>query len=390
MSTIQPTNGTVENADTRPTVLHYLYNLGGGGAEAMLMNLIESLDRTQFRMVVVAVHAAPWPDHVRRLIEAGAVLHELGSVSLAKLRHVLRAERPEIVQTWMQQADFVGGWMARLAGIRRIIWSIHSLEIFCDQQCGPFKNALYRATFALSSRVIPVRIVSCSAAAIDVHAATGYPRHKMQRIPNGIDADRFVPDCEIARNTRQRLNLPVDAPVIGYVGRFHEAKDFPTLLRAAKIMQAREPRTHFLLCGGLESELSPEERRLLGQLPAPDQVRFESFRDDIWTIHPALDVFTLSSRTEAAPLSILEAMACGVPCVVTDVGDCASLLGGMGRVVPARSPDSLAKAWEDTLNFTPEERVETGRRSRARVLDQFTIARSAGQYARLYDGLLSM
>lgn len=382
--------------DQRPTVLHFAYSIGGGGAEAMLMNLAESLDPAQFRSVVVAINAKPWPHHLKRLHEAGVAVHDLEGTAylnpqtLARLRNVLRAERPDIVQTWMHHADLVGGWAARLSGVRNIVWSIHCREIHRNHGESDRKLAFFRRALSLSSRFIPKRIISCSAAAIEDHAAIGYPRAKMRWIPNGINADRFVPDTDAALDTRAELRLPPNAPVIGYVGRFHEMKDLSTFLRAAAILQTRIPDARFVLCGGVEVEMSAEQRELLAQLPHPKQVRFESFRADPWRLYPALNVFSLASRTEACPMTIMEAMSCGVPCVTTDVGDCARLLEGVGRVVPVRDPAALANAWEQTLRLGASAREELAKQSRQRVLERFTITHAARQYAETYAQLMEV
>lgn len=382
--------------DRRPVVLHFAYTLGGGGAEAMLMNLATSLDPAQFRSVVVAVNARPWPHHLKRLHEAGVDVHDLEGTAflrretLARLRAVLRRERPDIVQTWMHHADFVGGWAARLAGVRNVVWSIHCREIHRNPGESVRKVALFRRALAFSSRFIPTRIISCSAAAIEDHTALGYPRAKMRWIPNGIDADRFVSDTDAALDTRAELKLPPNAPVIGYVGRFHEMKDLPTFLRAAALLQSRVPAAHFVLCGGVEVEMSPAERELLAQLPSRNQVRFESFRPDPWRLYPALSVFSLSSRTEACPMTVIEAMSCGVPCVTTDVGDCGRLLEGVGQTVPMHDHAALANAWEQTLRLDASARAEVAARSRQRVLERFTIMQAARQYAETYAQLMEV
>ncbi|MFN0075630.1 MAG: glycosyltransferase [Prosthecobacter sp.] len=382
--------------DQRPTVLHFAYSIGGGGAEAMLVNLVETLDPAQFRSVVVAINAKPWPHHAQRLRAAGAVLHDLEGTAflhretLAKLRNVLRTERPDIVQTWMHHADLIGGWAARLAGVRKIVWSIHCREIHRNHGESNHKTALFRRALALSSRFIPSRIISCSAAAIEDHAAIAYPRSKMQWIPNGIDADRFVPDTDAGLDTRAELRLPPNAPVIGYVGRFHEMKDLPTFLRAAAILQTRMPKAHFVFCGGVGVEFNAAEREAFARIPHRDQVRFDSFRPDPWRLYPALNVFSLSSRTEACPMTIIEAMSCGVPCVTTDVGDCARLLEGVGRVVPPHDPEALANAWEQTLRLDAAARDGIAKQSRQRVLERFTIAKAAHQYAETYAQLMEV
>ncbi len=382
--------------DQRPVVLHFTYSIGGGGAEAMLLNLAESLDPAQFRTVVVAINARPWPHQLKRLHEAGVDVHDLESTTylnprtLARLHAVLRAERPDIVQTWTHHADLVGGWAAKLAGVRNIVWSIHCREIHRNPGDSDSKMAFFRRALALSSRFIPKRIISCSATAIEDHAAIGYPRAKMRWIPNGIDAERFVPDTDAGLDTRAELKLPPSAPVIGYVGRFHEMKDLATFLRAACILQTQVPDAYFVFCGGVEVQMNEVERELLAQLPQPQQVRFDSFRADPWRLYPALNVFSLSSRTEACPMTVMEAMSCGVPCVTTDVGDCARLLEGVGQVVPVRDPAALASAWEQTLKLGATAREEIALQSRQRVLEKFTIAHAAGQYAETYAKLVEV
>ncbi|MFO1484352.1 MAG: glycosyltransferase [Verrucomicrobiaceae bacterium] len=382
--------------DKRPVVLHFAYTIGGGGAEAMLMNLATSLDPALFRSVVVAVNARPWPHHLKRLHEAGVDVHDLEGTAfldretLARLRRILRKERPDIVQTWMHHADLVGGWSARLAGVKNIVWSVHCREIHRNPGDGPYKTALFRRALAFTSRFIPSRIISCSAVAIEDHVKLGYPRSKMRWIPNGIDSERFKPDTDAALDTRAELKLPPNAPVIGYVGRFHEMKDLATFLRAAALLQTCVPDAYFVFCGGVEVEMSVTERELLAQLPRRDQVRFESFRPDPWRLYPALNVFSLSSRTEACPMTVLEAMSCGVPCITTDVGDCGRLLEGAGQTVPMHDPAALANAWEQTLRLGPMARLEVAQRSRQRVLEHFTSTHAARRYAETYEQLLEV
>jgi glycosyltransferase involved in cell wall biosynthesis len=382
--------------DRRPVVLHFAYSIGGGGAEAMLMNLAESLDPAQFRTVVVAINARPWGPQLQRLQDAGVDVHDLESTSylhprtLARLHAVLRAVRPDIVQTWTHHADLVGGWVARLARARNVVWSIHCREIHRNPGESNARMAFFRSALALSSRFIPRRIISCSAAAIEDHTALGYPRAKMRWIPNGIDAMRFMPDADAGLETRAEWKLPPHVPVIGYVGRFHEMKDLGTFLRAAAILQARVPDAHFVFCGGAEIDLTPAERGLLALLPQRQQVRFDSFRADPWRLYPALSLFSLSSRTEACPMTVIEAMSCGIPCVTTAVGDCPRLLEGIGSVVPLRDPAALASAWEQTLQLGDSAREAVATLSRQRVLEHFTIAHAARQYAETYAQLLEV
>lgn len=396
LETNRPAQPYEASVDRRPCIMHFTYSTGGGGAEAMLVNLVENLDSSRFRSVVVAVNARPWPQAAQRIHHAGARLHDLECTAylrretLSKLRAVIKAERPALVHTWMHHADFVGGWAARLCGVRKVLWSIHCREIHRNPEDSDRKMAFLRRALSLSSKFIPSRIVSCSAAAIEDHAKVGYPRKKMLWVPNGIDAERFAPNPSARAATRGELDLPAHVPVIGFLGRFHEMKDLATFFRAAAALQQKLPEAHFVFCGGSEVELGTAEREAFALLPRPEQVRFVPFRADPWQLYPAFDVFSLSSRTEACPMTVMEAMSCGVPCITTDVGDCERLLDGVGATVPAGDHTALAHAWAATLQIGQGTLVELARMSRQRVLERFTIAEATRQYEDLYAQMLGV
>lgn len=379
---------TAERRDPRLTLLHFTPSIGGGGAEAMLGNLVAVMDTSLWRTFVIVVDGRPWPEAASRLREAGAEVLDLQSSSylrpraLMKLFKLIREIEPDVIQTWMHHADFVGGWCARLAGYAPVIWGIHCREIHRNPGDSDRKMNLFRRLMAWSSRFIPRRIISCSAAAIEDHAKLGYPRAKMKWVPNGIDTARFVPDAGTRAAMRHDLRLPAHAPVIGFIGRFHEMKDLTTWLRAAALLQARIPNLHFLLCGGAEMDLGHCARAALSLVPHRNQMHFIHFRNDPERIYPALDVFSLSSRTEACPMTLMEALSCGVPCVATDVGDCALLLGGgLGAVVPPRDPEALAHAWEEALASTEATRAAL----RREAVQRFDIAVAARGYEALYQ-----
>jgi glycosyltransferase involved in cell wall biosynthesis len=367
-------------------VLHITPSIGGGGAEAMLANLAATLDPLQWRTVIVVVDGRRWPDTIARLRAGGAEVFDLASsaflrpLTLLRLVKLIRRIRPDVVQTWMHHADFVGGWCARLAGARHIVWGIHCREIHRNPADSDHKIHLLRRALAWTSRLVPQRVVSCSSVALEDHARLGYPRAKMTWVPNGIDTRRFVPDPEARGATRHDLRIPAHAPVIGFIGRFHEMKDLTTWLRAAALLQARRPEMHFLLCGGSEMELGDCARAALSLMPRRQQVHITGFHSDSERLYPAMDVFSLSSRTEACPLTLLEAMCCGVPCVATDVGDCAQLLQGLGRVVPPHDPEALSRAWEEALETPVATRVELRRQAALR----FDIAAAAQGYQKVY------
>lgn len=378
----------------RPTLLHFIYGVGGGGAEAMMRGLVRGLDRRRFRVVVVAMQAAAWPEEaeeLRRAVDRLHVLEETALLSggaLRKLHAVMRVERPEVVQTWMHHADFTGGVVARLAGAGRVVWGIHCREITRAPGESRWKSAVFAQLMPWAARWVPSRIVSCSQAALEDHAALGYPRGKMVWIPNGIDTQRFRPSMTARQEMRDRLGLEAGAPVVGFAGRFHEMKNLPMMLRAFGRLTAGMPQARLVLCGVRFEELDEECRGLVTGLPEAGAVRFLPFQSDPEHFYPGLDVFTLSSRTEACPMTILEAMACGVRCVTTDVGDCGRLMGGEGMVVPAGDEAGLAAGWKKQLEAGAEERAARGEAARRRVVEQFSVERAAARYEEVYETLI--
>ena len=372
------------------TIAHFIAAPGGGGAEAMLRNLVTTMNREQWRTVVIVMDGRPWAKEVDELRAAGAEVHDLKAAAFLRphtLKHlirVLRQVQPDVQQTWMHHADFVGGWCARLAGVKNIVWGIHCREIHTNPGDSETKMHVFRVLIGGSSRLVPTRIISCSAAAIEDHVALGYPRQRMTWVPNGIDTSRFVPNAEARSSLRHELRVPGDSPLIGFIGRFHEMKDLSTWLRAASLLQVQKPETHFLLCGGMEHELGDCARAALSVIPHRSQVHFTDFRADPQRVYPALDVFSLSSRTEACPMTIMEAMSCGVPCVTTDVGDCARLIEGAGKVVPMRDPETLARAWGEMLTHPP---ISTEVRKLA--VERFDISAATRGYEKVYQEVLA-
>lgn len=375
----------------RPKVLHFIPGIGGGGAEAMLLNLTESMHGGDWRTVVVAVDARSRPAEAARLRRVTESFYDLQSPVLLKAQllrrftNILRAEKPDIVQTWMHHADLVGGLWARMAGVRNIVWAIHCREIHRNPGDGDWKMSAFRAALAACSRLVPRRIVSCSAAAIEDHAGRGYPQRKMLWIPNGVCPQKFAPRACHGAALRAELQIPDAVPVVGFAGRFHEMKKLDTFLRAAALLQRSIPDVRFILCGGSVDDLDSASRAAWEDLPHKDRVLFMPFRQDMERFYPALSLFSLSSRTEACPMTLLEAMACGVPCAATDAGDCAALLGHASLIAPPGDPAALACVWQKALGA---DASAIGRELRVRVLEHYTITRTASLYQSTYAGLI--
>ncbi len=377
------------------TVLHFTPSVGGGGAETMLCNLIEAMSDSGWRQIVVAVHTGTTgcqAERVRRLADG---FYDLESSALlrpalfSKLGKIIQEEKPDVVQTWMHHSDFVGGLVARFCGVKNVAWGVHSRDIFRWPGESKLKAALFGTAIRAASHAVPGKIISCSTTAIDDHAAMGYPREKMTFIANGICTDRFVPSVIAGARTRQALGIPLDAPVIGFVGRFHPVKNLTLFFSAAAVLQQRMPGVHFIMSGGSPETLDEKARAAFDALPDKTTVHFVPFNSTTESLYPAFSLFTLSSDSEALPMTILEAMSCGIPCVTTDAGDCAQVIGDTGLVVPPGDQLALVSAWEKTLNADASTRAALSIRARDRIVSNFSITQVASQYDQTWRSMIS-
>jgi glycosyltransferase involved in cell wall biosynthesis len=191
------------------------------------------------------------------------------------------------------------------------------------------------------------------------------------------------------RSVRINLRLPEDTFLIGLIGRYHPMKDHANFLRAAGLAAAKIPSAHFVLVGRAIDQNNRELHDLVERMGLTDRVHLLGECENTAEICAGLDVFALSSYDESCPNVIGEAMACGVPCVVTDVGDARQIIGNTGRVIPPRNSEALAAAWMEMFEIGPEGRNNLGLAARERVVQHFAIDKIATRYADLYRRVIA-
>jgi glycosyltransferase involved in cell wall biosynthesis len=374
-------------------ILHIIVDLDPGGAEVMLQRLLTRTDRARFDSRVLSLTTAGVV--AERIRALGVAVESLGMrrgsanpLGLWRLIRFLRKERPHLIQTWMYHADLLGGLAARLAGNIPVVWGIHHTNLDPGQnKPGTLRIARFNAFL---SKYLPRRIVCCSHSTREVHARAGYADDKMVVIPNGFDLSELRPDLAARQDVRRELEVGERAPLVGMVARFHPQKDHANFLEAAKILHGRLPDVRFLLCG---DGVTCENRALsdpIRQAGLADHAHLLGVREDVPRLLAALDVAVLSSVGEAFPLVLGEAMACGVPCVSTDVGDAARIIGETGEVVPPRDPAALAAALERVLNLEAGQRRELGMAARRRIEENYSIENTAGEYEEIYREILKI
>jgi glycosyltransferase involved in cell wall biosynthesis len=372
-------------------ITHVIAGLSMGGAQMMLYKLLSRLDRTAFESEVISLaDVGPLDEKIRALGVPVKVLGMRPGVpdpfGVYRLARWWRQDPPHVIQTWMYHADLIGCLAARLAGGIPVAWNIrHS-----NQSAENEKRTTVWTVQACAwlSRWLPDRIVCCSEASRRIHTALGYAAHDMVVIPNGFDLAAFKPDPAARVAVRRELSLPENAALIGLVGRFNPQKDHGTFVRAAARLCGDIPDVHFLLCG---DDITPANRELVEWITASGirgRCHLLGRREDIPRLTAALDIATTTSAYgEGFPNVVGEAMACGVPCVVTDVGDSALIVQCTGKVVPPRDPAALADAWRALLCLGAEGRIQLGSAARRRVEDNFSLPAVVARYENLYEGL---
>jgi len=363
-------------------VIHISTGLYTGGAETMLERLVDRVDRSRFETVVVSLkdEGTIGPRIAARGIDVVSLgTHRLPTpVAIRRLRRTLRELAPDVVQTWALFANVLGGGGARHAGVGPIAWSVHH----SGNDLASFGPKV-RATQALERRMagrVPARIIACSQSSAEMMRALHYPMSKVEVIANGFDLDRFRPDPQAREGRRAELGIAADEYVVGHVARFHPVKGHDVLLAAARRVAEREPRARFVLYGNGVDAQNPALADAAAALG--DRVLLLGEAADMEAIYPAFDVFVSSSRTEALPLAVGEAMACGVPVVATDCGDSAAMVGDSGRVVGVGDSPALAEAILELARLDTEGLRRLGAEARSRIeahysLDAMTVAYEA-------------
>jgi glycosyltransferase involved in cell wall biosynthesis len=372
-------------------VTHIITGLAADGAENMLCNLVRQMDRTRFHNTVVSLTGMG--DLGAALQADGIDVRVLGlkkkpadlAADLAscwRLTKLLRQSPPDVLHTWMYHADLLGGLIAQSVGVRRVVWGVHHASL--DPEANKFLTLTTAKMCAMLSPIVPTRIVCCSESSRRTHAKFGYVESKTEFIPNGFDTEKFKPDAQVRKALRLELGVTEENVLIGMAGRFHANKDHENFVRASAILAKKRPDLIFCLCG---RDITWQNSRLTSSIDNAGirrQFRLLGLRSDAERFFAGIDIAVSSSQTEAFPLAVGEAMAAGTPCVVTDVGDSAFLVGDTGRAVPSRNAEALAEAIGNLIEAGSKRRLLLGTAARARIEELFSLTAIVERYQDLY------
>ena len=371
-------------------ILHVISGLNQGGAEGSLARLSLADDENDHVVVSLmdeGVYGEKLRSHSVPVICLGMPRGRLTVRGCRKLLRQLCEIRPDVMQTWMYHSDLVGGIAARITGVPRIVWGIRNTII--DARQAPISTRICQKVCAALSGFLPQAIVSCSAAAAREHIAAGYNASKMTVIPNGIDAEQFYPDERKRQQTRKVFGVGESEFLVGMVARYDAQKDHETLLQAlAEFDKMAQGSWRCLLAGRGMDEKNQQLESLLSRLALDRKVFLIGLRADVPSVMNALDCHVLSSAYgEGFPNVIAEAMACGIPCVATDVGDSAMIIGETGWVVPAKNPRRLAQALAAAFeSYRSDKWAERQTRAIERIAGSFGLAAMVERFRSVWRG----
>ncbi len=376
----------------RIIIAHLITDLNTGGAERMLEKLVSRMDRNRFRSIVVSmtdigpigenIIAEKIPVFNLRMISGRANL-----IGTARYFRFLWRAPVDIIQSWLYHADLLGLLIGKLARVKRVVWGIRCSDM-------DFKNyrTLTNMTVKLNSKLsfMTDAIVVNSMIGQKVHREMGYREEKMFFIPNGFDTEKYRPDNSARKRLRDQLGLQNDAILIGIVARWDPMKDQMNFLKAASLLAEKLDSVHFVMVGlGIDSS-NKRIMSFMNNRSLKDRIHLLGLRNDVSRVMAALDVLSSSSAYgEGFSNTLGEAMACGIPCVATDVGDSARIVGETGLVVPPKNPEALANAWKRLIDIGQEGRRGLGISARKRIQEHFEISKVVKQYEGLYTSLLS-
>lgn len=372
----------------RMKIVHVINRVGAAGAEIMLLNLVLRLKDYGFDQEILTL----MPDGALiRNFQANAI--EVRDIGMKKgvpsLRAMLRLNKaitqakPDVVHGWLYHASLA----ATLATPKPIpvIWGIHhSLTSLAQEKW--LTRMIIKTGSRLKRRI--ARYVFVSKTSQRQHLEIGYPPEKSDTIPNGFDLSHFRPDESIRQAVRSEWGFADEDIIIGNAARYHPMKNHMGLVQSFSKLAKRFHNVKLVLMGRGIDDNNVELKTFVAEEMLENQVFLLGERRDMERLMNAFDLYVSASYSEAFPLVIGEAMACGVPCIATDIGDCRDIIDNTGRLVRPGDDAGLMQAIGELISLTAKQRRELGYAARQRIEAYYSLDMISNKYADLYQQLI--
>ncbi len=361
------------NTPTRLTFL--IRDLGYGGAQRQLVALATGLPRDEFEVSVLHFYTGPLEKELRTAGIKTVKVCKNGRWDLIgffiRLVRAARAERPDILHGYLTESNVMSVLLKPFLNGARIVWGLRD-----SQTDAGLWGVLGRLSFRLSCLLSHKadQIIANSAAGRSYYISQGFPAGKISVIPNGIAVDRFSPDSAAGFRLREEWQIVKENFLFGHVGRLNAMKDHATLLRATAVVCKMHPNARLVCIGGGNENYAKKMRQLAAELGITEKILWHQPRQNMAAVYSAINALVSSSSFgEGFSNVVAEAMSCGVPCVVTDVGDSAHIIANSRYTVPPSQPEALAGAMCRLIEADGTTMTELKMRVRAHIVENFAM-----------------
>lgn len=356
-------------------IIHVITNFAGvGGAEMMLSRLIQNTENQYEHVIISLMEISDVYKSTLNQCQGYYALNWNGIntiKTLKKLRNLLKELQPKIVQCWMYHANVLTS--LSILGLKhkpKVVWGIHHSLASPKDESISTKIALGLSKI-LSNQ--PHAIVYCAHSSLQQHQAFGFQNSNQCVIANGVFLDKFQPNLE--------LHQPM---IVGFAGRYHIAKGYPYLFETMGLL--RDQPIIFKIAGSGANLENKEVKELFNQYHLDkEKVKLLNQVSDMPAFYHSIDIFLMTSITEGFPNVLVEAMASGLPCISTDVGDAKYIVQELGIIVPARNAQALANAILDYMAKSDAEKIALKQVTRQRIEQNFSIEKVSEQYMKLWS-----
>ena len=356
-------------------ILLFIRSLNAGGAERQVVETAKGLVERGYNVNILTFYDGGfYADELLGTDVNVLSLHKKGRwdiiVFLFRLWKTLRFQSPDVLYSFLGTANILSVAMRPFIKSLQVVWGVRASNMDLGQY-----DWLSRWSYRLECGLAGFAdvIVANSNAGREYAVAHGFPREKTVVIPNGIDTGKFRPDRRAGKKLRVVWGVAENEKVIGVVGRIDPMKGIPTFLEAATLLKKRYSKLHFVWVGEGESVYKNSMKQLSNQLGLDDVMIWAGQHTDMLAVYNAFDINSSPSYSEGFPNVVIEAMACGVPCVVTDVGDSPLIVSDTGIVVPERDSHALASALDKMLLLDKSTLEQLSNAARQRIVKHFSM-----------------
>jgi glycosyltransferase involved in cell wall biosynthesis len=366
-------------------ILMSIPNLEPGGAERQFTALASGLAALGHEVLAVTLgRGGPLAEELRqvRLVEFGKASRWDNFRVLRTLGGLLKWEAPQVHYAFLPSATVLGAMLAPFFPRTRLVMGIRAADSQGRGRAG-------RVLLELEARLSPLAdlVIANSEAGRSLCLERRFPPGRLRVVPNGVDTARFRPDKAAGALLRQEWGVAGDERLVGLAARLDPLKDHGTFLKAAALLAESTPQARFVCVGGGAEDYARSLREQAEGLGLGERIIWAGERADMPAVYNALDALCLASVSEGLPNVLLEAMGCGVPCVATNAGDAARLLGGTGLVAPVGDAQALAAGLATLLARLEREGPRLGALCRARMEAEFSLPRMVAATEGLLAGL---